>query len=106
MNYQTKSAMSEPRKKLVESMQALNFGTIENLLIRHGDPILDPPPRIIRDIKLGGENGPRQELQKHDFLLKQEIVELCEHLDTIRNGTVCLIVKHGIPFRVLVEQSR
>lgn len=32
-------------------MQEINFGRIERLIIRDGQPVLDPAPRIIRDIK-------------------------------------------------------
>jgi hypothetical protein len=105
MNCQTKSALSEPRKKLVQSMQALSFGLIENLEIRQGEPVFNPSPRMVRDIKLGGDNSPRQKHQGSDFLLKHQIVELCSLLDAIANSTICIEVKHGLPFRVLVEQS-
>jgi hypothetical protein len=44
-------------------MQKLNFGRIEGLQIRDGEPVLNPVPRLIRDIKLGGETdrGPNSD---------------------------------------------
>jgi len=33
-------------------MQRINFGRILNLSVRRGQPVLDPPPRIIREMKL------------------------------------------------------
>jgi hypothetical protein len=105
MNNQSKSALSQPRRLLVEKMRGLNFGTIEDLEIRQGEPVFTPSPRVVRDIKLGGDNSPRQEQQGSDFLLKHQIVELCSLLDAIANSTICIEVKHGLPFRVLVEQS-
>src|SRR5262245_59935470 len=55
------AALSRPRRRLVELMQNLNFGRIEVLVIRNGNPILDPLPRVVREVKFGGDNGPRPE---------------------------------------------
>jgi hypothetical protein len=100
----TKGSLSAPRQRVLETMQRLNFGTIEGLRIRAGEPVFDPPPRLIRDIKLGGENGPRPELSRPDFALKNQVAELFEHLSHIDDGSVALIeVKHGLPFRLVIE---
>jgi hypothetical protein len=87
-------------------MQRLNFGRIESLLIRAGEPAFDPPPKLVQDIKIGGENGPRPELGRGDFALKSQVSELFEHLERLGNGSVTVIeVKHGLPFRLVIEQS-
>ena len=67
-----KSSLSASQTRLVEEMQRLNFGCIERLLIHGGEPIFDPPPRLIRDVKLGADNGPRPEMAKEDFALKSQ----------------------------------
>ena len=66
-----KSSLSDPQRRLVELMQTLNFGRIEDLIIRGGEPVFDPAPRVIQKVKIGGENGPRTELTCADFLLKK-----------------------------------
>jgi RNA polymerase sigma factor (sigma-70 family) len=100
-----KASLSESHRKLVEMMQNLNFGRIEGLQIRNGEPVLDPPPRLIRDIKLGGENGPRPELGHFDFALKSQVLELLEHFTELENCRIeVLEVKNGLPFRLVVEQ--
>lgn len=102
----TKSSLSEPRRRLLEAMQRLNFGRIEGLAIHNGEPVFQPAPRIIRDIKIGGENGPRPELAIEDFVLKSPMVELFDHLAGIGDGTLDLIeVKYGMPFRLVVQQA-
>ncbi len=101
----TKSGLTEPKKQLVETMQRLNFGCIEDLAIRDGEPIFHPEVKIIQDIKLGGENGPRPELQHSDFELKSQVVELFARLKEIGNGSIqALEVKAGLPFRLILEQ--
>jgi hypothetical protein len=100
----TKASLSPPRQRVVEIMQRLNFGTIEGLQIRAGEPIFDPPPRITKDIKLGGENRPRPELSRTDFALKNQVAELFDHLSHIDEGSAATIeVKHGLPFRLVIE---
>jgi hypothetical protein len=102
----TKVTLSESRKQLVELMQTINFGRIEGLAVLSGDPVLDPPPRVIREVKFGGENGPRQELRASNFLLKNQVVELFEHFDRFDGGTIeVLEIKHGLPFRMLIAEA-
>ena len=93
------------RRTLIELMQRLNFGRIERLTIRGGQPVLDPHPAIVREHKFGGENGPRPELSTHDFLLKQQVVELFAFFDERRDGLIDVLeVKHGLPFRMTVRE--
>jgi len=102
----TKAALSETRRRLVELMQNINFGRIEGLAVLDGDPVLDPPPRVIREVKFGGENGPRPELDAGNFLLKTQVVELFQHFDQLGDGTIeVLEIKHGLPFRMLVAEA-
>lgn len=102
----TKSALSPARRRLLETMQLVGFGRIENLSIRQGEPCFNPAPKIIQEIKIGGENGPRPELTLSDFALKTQVTELFAHLNCVADGTVAAIeVKHGLPFRLVVEQQ-
>lgn len=101
----TKSDLSAPQAELTELMQRLDFGRIECLTIREGEPVLDPPPRIIRDVKFRGENGPRPESDLDDFVLKAEVRTLLAQFDALGNGTIRFLeVKYGLPFRMQVEE--
>jgi len=100
----TKLSLSEPHRSLVELMQRLNFGRIEYLKVRSGEPIFDPPPRIVQKGKIGGENGPRPEFSYDDLLLKKQTLELLTAIVELGDGTVLSIeVKHGLPFAVEIE---
>ena len=103
----TKSSLSTARKRLLETMQKTNFGRIEGLMIRAGEPVFAPAPRIIKDVKLGSaDNQARPELQASDFVLKREHIELFENLSRIGDGSVESIeIKSGLPFRLTHEQS-
>ena len=54
-----KSSLSSGRARLVELMEQLCFGRIENLIIRGGEPTFDPPPKVSRDVQVWF--GPRYE---------------------------------------------
>ena len=103
--FSTKRSLSGPRRQLLELMQRYNFCRIENLEVRDGEPVFDPASRVRQEIKIGTNNGPRPELEKDDFQLQAPVIELFEHLKRVGDGRIAALeVKHGLPFRLLVEQ--
>jgi hypothetical protein len=95
----TKSALSPARQRLVELLQETNFGRVEIIEVRGGEPVLDPRPRVVVEYKFAGENGCRPEAARDNFVLKQQHLDLFRLLDQIGDGTVtALTCKHGIPF--------
>jgi hypothetical protein len=87
-------------------MQGLNFGTIEHLEIAGGEPVLDPPPKVTREVKFGAENGARPESSLDDFALKNQVLELFDAITEIGDGVIERIeVRHGLPFRMTVAET-
>ena len=102
----TKSSLSHPGRRLVELMQRINFGRVEGVFVRRGEPVLDPPPRLVREVKFCAENGPRAETAKEDFALKAQVRELFAHMEAMGDGVISRIeVKHGLPFRMIFEEN-
>ncbi len=103
-NLKTKAMLTPARKRLIKLMQKINFGQIDGLAVQDGEPVFDPHPRVIRDVKLGSQTGPRPESDLEDFVLKDEVIELFSQLDSFINSTTIFIeVKHGLPFRIQWE---
>lgn len=95
----TRSALSAPRRHLLEVLQRVSYGRVEGLVVRAGEPVLDPMPRVVREHKFGAENGPRPEVALADYKLKSLVADLMRLLDTIGDGTITVLtVKHGLPF--------
>ncbi|MGQ9677527.1 MAG: hypothetical protein ACUVX1_17840 [Chloroflexota bacterium] len=69
----TESSLSHQQTRLIELMQELDFGQVRDLVARDGEPVFDPPPRVVREVKFGSENGPRPEAAKGDFALKAQV---------------------------------
>ena len=100
-----KSSLSPSQQKLLTEMQRINYGRIEGLPVRDGQPVMDPPPRIVREIKFSGENGPRPESAKADFALKVQVLELLAQLEAMGDGVIpCIEIQRGLPFRMTVEE--
>lgn len=100
-----KSTLSHERRRLVELMQTINFGRIEQLNVRLCQPVFSPSPIVVREHKFSAENGPRAERHSDNFLLKRQVIELFEQLDAIADGIIDEIeVKHGLPFRMVVRE--
>ena len=100
----TKSSLAPALARLIELMQALNFGRVEALTIRSGQPVFDPPPHIIQKIKMGADNGPRPEMDYVDFRLKDGIIELLEIIARLHDGAIRTIeVRCGLPVSAEIQ---
>ncbi len=95
----TRRSLSPARQQLVALLQRINFGRVEGLEVRGGEPVMDPVPRHVREHKFCGENGPRPEAGRADFKLKNQVADLMQLLDDIGDGCIAVLtVKHGLPF--------
>jgi hypothetical protein len=102
MTAQTKSTLPRSSQRLIELMSAISFGRIEGLAVRNGQPVLDPPPRIIRERLLGSAGKSScSPPPADDFLIRSQVSELFSTLAQIGNGVVqALEIRHGLPFRL------
>ena len=100
----TKSSLTPALARLIELLQALNFGRVEALTIRGGQPVFDPPPHIVQKIKMGADNGPRPEIGYADFRLKDGIIELLEIIARLQDGEIRTIeVRCGLPISAEID---
>jgi hypothetical protein len=99
------STLSLPRRRLLALLQRVNYGRIEHLVVRGGEPVLGPRPRVVVEYKFGGENGPRPEARATDFALKAQHLSLLALLDRIGDGVIPLLVaKGGLPFHADIPE--
>jgi len=80
-------------------MRKHQFGRLENMSIRDGQPIFDRDMKLVRITRLGSERSRMYVTTGDDFELKSQIRELFEELDRLQDGTVIrLEFRHGLPF--------
>jgi hypothetical protein len=98
--------LSAPRQRLVRLFQTINFGRIEELEIRNGEPEFSPPPRVFVELKLDREDGPRAERHLEQFQLLGQVARFFDQLARLGDGTIERIdVRHGLPFRMVIEAA-
>jgi hypothetical protein len=103
----TASSLSPAWRRLLGLCQQINFGAIEDLVVRDGQPIFDPPPLIIRDVKFssGAANGPRREHDLAEFVLKDEHRRLQAAITACGTGVIRrLDIQAGLPFRMQIAE--
>lgn len=93
-------------EQLVALMRQIGFGRIESLHISGGQPVLDPPPRIVREIKFGSETSPGVPADRSKSVPKRQVQELFDLMREVENGVIDVLeVRHGLPFRVVIAES-
>jgi hypothetical protein len=93
-------------RSLLEIIRTLGFGQIEFLRISAGEPVMDPWPTVVRDLKLGTERYAAVSTTATEFDLKREAADLFEYTRDVDHGEIrCLVVRHGLPFSMEVELS-
>ena len=103
-----KRNLSPSRQRLIELMQETHFGRIEGLVVRNGEPVLDPSPRITRDVLFGTgkDNGAHRARAMPDFALKEQHQQLFQFFDRERSLQIdSLIIQHGLPVRMSLPKA-
>jgi len=70
-------------------MSEYQFGRIENLPVRCGQPVLDPSIKIVRVARLGGQSREAEIPVSEDFELKQAVRDLLADLERLDNAWSC-----------------
>jgi len=97
----TKTTLTLARKRLIELMQDINYGRIERLQIRDGEPVFDPQPIRLKLFIFGKQNGPNTSSRNDGFALKKKVVELFEVFDREQSLSIHeLVIDNGLPVRM------
>jgi len=84
--------------------QVTNWGVIQSFDIRDSEPLLNPPPAVLIDVKLDSDEEARTELDLTEFVLRDEICRLMDWFDILKNARIERIeIRAGIPRRMVFE---
>jgi hypothetical protein len=98
--------LTRGRRSLLELFRELSFGRLEVLVVRNGDPVLEPPPRIVRQVRFGAGDDSQVMPYVADYQLKQQVIKLFDCFDRIQNGVVdALEIQNGLPFRMTITED-
>lgn len=94
----SRGQLAPARRRLLDLLDHVWFGRIEDLAVRGGLPSFDRPPRVTRTLKFAGRVDPRPGRPAPDAALTRERVDLLDQLAALGDGTVRRIeVSHGVP---------
>jgi hypothetical protein len=95
----TVRSLSAQKRSLVALMREHQFGRVENMPIRAGQPVLDGNVRVVRVARLGAERHLAQVSSTDEFELKKAVCDLLDELERLQNDMVVLLeFRHGLPF--------
>jgi hypothetical protein len=91
--------LSADQQKFIELLQRIRYGFIPRLLVRAGQPVMNPELLWHRNVKALGDNSPHRSLHAPDFALRKEIVEFFRLLAALGDAEIVdLQVRNGLPF--------
>jgi broad specificity phosphatase PhoE len=97
--------LSDERKRLVELMQRVDFGCIDGLQIKAGQPQWEVTPQVKEIHCLTQQDPSPQPLPTtRRQRLSGVLRELFRRLDTVSLATVSIVVQHGHPIRLIIHR--
>ena len=100
-----KMDLSDSCRWLLEQMQRVDYGQIV-VVINGGEPVMAPPPKVTRTIKLDEQPGTRSEINLSDFVLQNEVIRLFEKFSKLDDETVVTVkVQNGLPTFISFEET-
>ena len=100
------SELSPARQALVRLCQSANYAQIEQLQVNDSEPVFNPAPVVLLDLKLDSDEMPRPEMALTDFMLTAEFCRLMDNLDGLKHGIIERIeVRAGLPRRMLFRSK-
>jgi hypothetical protein len=92
-------------RAFVAALGQLRFGRFESLRIERGELVLDPWPKMVRDVKFCSKAN-QPETTGAEFLLKEQVVEFLEYVRGVESGEIRVLeVKNGLPFSMEIEHA-
>jgi hypothetical protein len=92
------SDLTEAQLWLVRVMAEYQFGRIDNLGVKNGQPAPDERLKITRYLHFGQHDAPKVPLSD-DPELKRSVWELFNEIENVLDGSIaCLEFRHGLPF--------
>lgn len=102
---QDQPSISEAQKRLLQLMQEVHYGKVEDIVISSGEPVMGLPVKVLRDVKLSGESGRKTIFADRDYLDKPQVVEMLRQFRRLGDGIVQLVEIHdGLPFRMHIVE--
>jgi hypothetical protein len=88
LNKHSATQLSPARQALVCLLHDISFGRLEDLSVRCGEPILQPPPRVIRTVRFGASEDAGTTPSVQTLAQRPAILRLMSMLSRMQNGCI------------------
>ncbi len=96
---QLSTSLTPAQRRLVEFIHPVNYGRIEGLAVRNGQPVFDPPPRRLFQEKFSAKKQTEPKPSPAELATKPQVAQLIERLSSLSDETVVSIeIQNGLPF--------
>lgn len=90
----TAGSFSPSLRYVCERAWRLGYGIFRGLHVRAGDPLLDPPPIVVRMFRCDAASTTNHEAVVPDFVMKREHLAFQQELAAIGDGVIDVIKVH------------
>lgn len=97
---------TKAEQEIIRLIRETQFGSITNIRLTDGQPIIDKNTEVSVEYKLSGIDASREALSEEDYLRKPQVRTMFERFRTIGSGSIeCLDVRDGLPFKMTVTRK-
>lgn len=102
----SRTSLSHSEQTLLQLMQEIHYGRIEGLVVRGGEPVIEPNTKVLKDIKLDLNAKRRPIIIDRDYQDKAQVMEMLRQFRRLGDGVVQLLEVHnGLPFRMQIVET-
>lgn len=98
--------ITKSQQTLLQLMQDIHYGRIEGLIVRGGEPIIEPNTKVLKDIKLDLHAKRKTIIIDRSYQDKAQVMEMLRQFRRLGDGVVqTLEVHNGLPFRMQIVET-
>jgi len=102
----TSVQITDAERAFARLVHETRFGTIENIRLSGGQPVIDDNTEIATEYRLSGMEPAREVMTDDEYLSKPQVRSMFERFKLVREGTVQnLDIRDGLPFKMTVRRS-
>jgi len=97
--------ITNTERELMRLVRETQFGSIHNVRVSGGLPVIDANTQVSIEYKLSGLDNKREVLSDQDYARKPQVRTLFERLRAMGSGSVeCIEVRDGLPFKMTIKR--